>query len=267
MFTAQDLPAPSGSVAAVPQVRAESRQFFVWMAVACAVVAFAGFTPTYWAPVTTGSFVGGRFLHVHGLLFFAWTVLFICQARFAAGGRFEHHRALGLAGVSLATAMLFAGLIVSIKSMDDGIARGFEEQARAFSIVPITIVLFFAATVATAIANTRRSDVHMRLMLVASITLLPPAVARILFFFLAPPNSPRPGLGEPVPVAFSLVPSLAADLLLVVAMVSDWRTRGRPHRTYVVSGLVLLAVQLVRVPFSGTPAWHATTDWLLTFLR
>jgi hypothetical protein len=237
------------------------------MAGACAAVAFAGFTPTYWAPVVSGSFVGSRMLHVHGLLFFAWTLLFMFQAKFAADGRFEHHRTLGLVGISLATAMLFAGLIVSIKSIDDGIARGFEQQARAFSIVPITIVLFFAATVAGAIANTGRQDVHMRLMLVASINLLPPAIARIFFFMLSPPNTPRPGLGEPPPVLLSLLPSLVADLLLVVAMANDWRTRGRPHRTYVISGVLLLAVQIARVPFSGSSVWHAITDWLLTFSR
>jgi hypothetical protein len=263
MLTAQDVGAP----VAVRRVHAESRRFYVWMAGACAVVAFAGFTPTYWAPVVTGSFVGGRMLHVHGLLFFAWMLLFMVQAKLAADGRFEHHRTLGLVGISLATAMLFAGLIVSIKSLDEGIARGFEQQARAFSIVPITIVLCFAATVAGAIANTRRRDVHMRLMLVASITLLPPAVARIFFFLLSPPAAPRPGLGEPPPVVFSLVPSLVADLLLLVAIANDLRTRGRPHRTYVVSGLLLLVVQIARVPFSGSAAWHAITDWLLTFSR
>ncbi len=74
---------------------------------------------------------------------------------------------------------------------------------------------------------------HMRLMLVASISILPPAVARMLFFFLAPSGSPRPGLGEPPAVMFSLVPHLAADLLLVVAIVHDWRARGRPHQTTV----------------------------------
>jgi hypothetical protein len=170
---------------------------------------------------------------------------------------------LGLVGISLATAMLFAGLMVAIASINGGAARGFDQQTRAFSIVPITIILFFAATVAAAIANTRRPDVHMRLMLVASISLLPPAIARIFFFFLAPAGTPRPGLGEPPAVVFSLAPSFASDLLLVIAMANDWRTRGRPHPTYVITGALMLALQIVRVPFSGTPAWRAVTDWLV----
>jgi len=66
-------------------------------------------------------------------------------------------------------------------------------------------------------------------------------------------------------VAFSLVPNLLADLLIVVAIVHDWRTRGRPHPAYLIAGGALLAVQVVRVPLSGTAAWHAVTDWLLRF--
>ena len=46
-------------------------------------------------------------------------------------------------------------------------------------------------------------------------------------------------------------------------MANDWRTRGRPHPTYLITGALMLALQIVRVPFSGTPAWRAVTDWLL----
>ena len=35
------------------------------MACVCALVAFAGFTPTYWAPVATGRFTGPSILHLH----------------------------------------------------------------------------------------------------------------------------------------------------------------------------------------------------------
>lgn len=254
---------PLASTAVAPRVRAESPRFYVWMAYACAAVAIVGFAPTYWAPLATGSFSGSPILHLHGWLFTAWTVLFIVQARLADRGRFAHHRALGLAGISLVTAMLFAGVIVIVEGLESSMALGFEPQVRAFSIVPFTIILFFVITVAVAIAYTSRPDVHMRLMLVATISLLPPAIAR-LFFLAAATGAARPGLGEPPPVAFSLAPSLASDLLLVVAILYDWRTRGRPHRTYVIAGALMLAVQIVRVPLSSTAAWHAVTNWLLT---
>lgn len=243
----------------------DSRGFYTSMAWLCAVVAFGGFAPTYWAPVARGTFTGPPVLHLHGLLFFAWTLLFVVQARSAAAERFERHRALGYAGIALATAMLLAGIAVAVAGMREGIERGFGDAARAFSIVPFTIVLTFAAAVAVALANVRRAEVHMRMMLVASITLLPPAIARVFFLLLAPPGT---GIGfghPPPPVALSLAPSFLADLLLVVPMVRDWRTRGRPHAAYVISGAFLVASQVARVLVAGSAAWHGVTSWLLRF--
>ncbi|MBK5299074.1 MAG: hypothetical protein JJE40_18120 [Vicinamibacteria bacterium] len=249
----------------LPTPHDDLRHFHVRMAYACALVAIAGFIPTYWAPVASRTFGGPPILHVHGLLFSAWPVLFIAQARLAAAGRFERHRAIGFVGISLATAMLFAGIAAVIHSLKGASASDFEPQARAFAIVPLSIVLSFAGLVAAALANVRRPEVHMRLMLAASITVLPPAIARILFLFLAPEGSAPPGQGEPPTVAFALLPSFLANLLLVIAMVHDWRRRGRPHSAYLIAGACIVTVQIARIPLSSTTPWHGITTWLLAF--
>jgi hypothetical protein len=215
-------------------------------------------------PVASRSFGGPAILHIHGLLFSAWPALFIVQARLVAAGRLQRHRALGLVGISLATAMLFAGIAAEIHSLERGIAEGFEAAARSFAIVPLSIIVSFAALVAAAIATARRQDTHMRLMLAATVTLLPPAIARILFVVIAPEGMAAPGQGEPPGVMFALLPSLLADALIGVAMVRDWRLRGRPHSAYVVAGACLVAMQLIRIPISGTAAWHDLMRWLMT---
>jgi len=112
-------------------------------------------------------------------------------------------------------------------------------------------------------ANVRRPDVHMRLMLAASITILPPAIARILFLLLAPEGMAAPGQGEPPTVAFALGPSFLANGLLLIAMIRDWRKRGSVHSAYVTAGVFLVVVQIARIPFSASPTWHAITSWLL----
>ena len=73
---------------------------------------------------------------MHGILFFAWTVLLAVQARLVERGRVDAHRALGLAGVSLATAMLFTGVALVVRGLDYGVATGNERAARMLSIVP-----------------------------------------------------------------------------------------------------------------------------------
>ena len=222
--------AGSAAAKARPRTTHDEARFYVRMAYACAAVAVLGFVPSYWIPTAMGTFRGTPALHLHGLFFTAWTVLFVVQARLAAASRYERHRLLGYAGIAIATAMLFLGILVVIQGIDSAALRGSESRARAFAIVPITIILSFAGTVAIAIANVRRPEIHMRLMVVASITLLPPAIARLLAL-MAPEGAPQPGIGgEPPPVVFSLIPSFLSNLLLVWAMLHDRRTIGRPHR-------------------------------------
>jgi hypothetical protein len=175
----------------------------------------------------------------------------------------QRHRALGLFGIALATAMFFAGVMVSIHSIEVGIAAGVEARARAFAIVPLTSVVTFAAFVAAAIATSRRPAVHMRLMLVATVSLLVPAFARVIRLMLAQPGV-IVGAANPAPVSRSLLASLAADLVLAVAIAHDWRERGRPHKAYVIAGAVIVAVQILRVPLAQTAMWFAFTDWLLS---
>jgi hypothetical protein len=152
---------------------------------------------------------------------------------------------------------------VVIDGLRTSLADGFE-SARAFAIVPLSIVLSFVALVAAAIANVRRPEVHMRLTLAASVTVLPPAIARILFFLISPEGVATPGQGEPPTVAFALLPSFLANGLLAVAMVRDWRRVARPHPAYLWSAACLVAMQLGRIPVSHTVTWHSFTSWLLT---
>ena len=195
-------------------VAAPARYFYVYMALACAAVAFLGFAPTYWVPLAHGTFSASAVVHFHGLLFFTWTLYFAFQSWLAASGRVAWHRALGIVGVSLATAMTIFGFLVSV-ARDAAIRRDRPDRCRHR-------VLDRAAQrhrvlrrrVRAAIANTRQPEIHKRLMLLAGISILDAAVARWFLTFLAPPGPPGP---PPVPV--TIPPAIVAYLLLVVAMV------------------------------------------------
>src|SRR3982074_2670389 len=100
-------------------------------------------------------------------------------------------------------------------------ALGLTDEGIAFAIVPLSGILFFAVAFTLAVANVRRPEIHKRLMLLAGISLLDAAVARWFLTFLAPPGP----LGPP-PVPVTIAPALVAYLLLVAAMVFDWRTRA-----------------------------------------
>jgi hypothetical protein len=103
-------------------------------------------------------------------------------------------------------------------------------------------------------------DWHKRLMLVAAISILDAPIARWFITFLAPPDLP-PG---PPPVAVDLGPSLVALLILLVAMLLDWRRRGRLHPAYAIGAGAYVLLKIVQVPLSQTQAWHAFAGWLMT---
>jgi len=239
-----------------------ARFFYFHMALACMAVAFLGFAPTYWLPLAHGSFSASPVVHFHGFLFFTWTVYFTAQSWLAASGRLAWHRSLGIAGVSLATAMTIFGFLVAVEVMKHSAALGQTDAGIAFAIVPLSGIVFFAVVVSLAIASTRRPETHKRLMLLAGISLLDAAVARWFLTFLAPPGAVGP---PPVPV--TIAPAFVAYLLLVVAIVHDWRTRGAPHRVYVIGGLALIAVKLLNWPISLSPAWHALAGGILALAQ
>ena len=239
-----------------------AQYFYFYMALSCMAVAFLGFAPTYWLPLATGSFPSMPVIHFHGMLFFVWTMYFAFQTWLAASGRVARHRTIGMIGVSLATAMTIFGFFAAVNAMKRSAAIGLTDAGIAFAIVPLSGILFFAVVVALAIANIRRPETHKRLMLLAAISILDAAVARWFLTFLAPPGPPGP---PPVPV--TIAPALVACLLLVAAIIFDWRTRGRPHPAYIYGGAALVAVKLLNWPISVTPAWHSFAGGILALAQ
>ena len=251
---------------AAPIARPNENWFFVGMAALCALVAFGGFAGTYWLQLLPGTFTGSPLLHLHGLLFSAWTLLFLSQAILIASRRYRPHRTWGVIGVSLATAMVFTGMAVAIAGLNARLAAGHGDAARAFSIVPMTAVLVFAGLVVAALVNVRRQDWHKRLMFVATAALLQPAIVR--FFFLARTGGGpgvRPGQGPPQIVENTLVAAGLAMVPVILGMIYDWRRRGRPHPAYLWGIAVLVGVQLFRLTLDDSPAWLATADFLARF--
>ncbi len=243
----------NGSVSA----RSDAQWFYVWMAGVCVLIAFGGFVPTYWAKLATGTFKGAPILHIHGMLFFLWTLFFFAQTTFVATGRTPKHRNWGLAGISLATAMGITVVLAAINSIKMAETIGMGDEARRFTFVSLSGLAMFSIFLGLAIANVRRAELHKRFMLLAMVPLMHAAMARLFMLAFAPP-----GAKGPPPVFVSVPPGLFVDLLIVAAIIHDWRTRGRPHWVYLVGGAVLLAVQLLSVPLSAGPTWMAIAKWV-----
>ena len=247
-------------------VTARGQRFYVNMAAACLGVAVAGFLPTYWVPMARGTLNVPPVTHLHAAFFYGWCALFVVQTRLAATRRIARHRELGLLGVSIATGMCFVGLGAAIGTLKRYQGSEMWDAAQAFSIVPVSGIAFFATVFAIAVARVKQPEIHKRLLLVATVSLLNAAIGRWFALFLAPPlPAGFQGAIAPPPVAVSIIPGLVADLLIVAAMMHDVRRDGRVHRVYWVAGGALVALQVLRVPFSATGAWADIATALVAF--
>ena len=240
----------NATVAPGPAFRSESRNFYLWMAAAFVLVAFGGFSPTYWAPMAAGTFHGLPIIHIHGMIMFAWTCFFFVQTALVAGGRTMDHRSWGLAGIALFSVLAYSILVGEMAVLKRDDAQGTGDAARRFAAVTLCAWPVMVALFTLAIVNIKRPQVHKRLMTLLMIGMMTPALARVFLTFFAPP-----GANGPPPPFVSLPPALAADIFIVVAMVHDRRTRGRPHAVYVIGGGILLAQQILTVPFAATQTW------------
>lgn len=244
----------NATVALQSGLRSEGRYFYLWMAGAFVLVAFGGFSPTYWGPMAAGTFHGPPIIHIHGMLMFTWTCFFFIQTALVSAGRTLDHRSWGLAGIALFSVLAYSILIgeMAVLKRNDGLGMG--DAARRFAAVTLCAWPLMVALFTLAIINIRRPQVHKRLMMLLMIAMMTPARARVFLTFFAPP-----GAAGPPPPFVSVPPALVADLFLVVAMLHDWRTRGRPHVVYVIGGAALVAQQLLTVPFAATGTWMSMT--------
>lgn len=246
--TLNELSAPPGQPVARGTARQRERLFFSGMAVALTVAVFAGFAPTYYLhgvydspnPLTPA-------LHWHGLAFSLWMALLMTQTALIAGRRADLHRRLGVAGVGLGLVMVALGVFIAITRTRDGLSASIEGvPPLAFLAVPLIGMIVFPALLGAAVYYRRRSDVHKRLMLIATLELVTAGIARLPF--IAPYG----------PVAFFG----ATDLFLAAIVVYDLATLKRVHLATLWGGLLLIASQPLRLLIGGTAPWLAFAAWL-----
>jgi hypothetical protein len=230
-------------------IRSEPKFFYFQMSLVCMAVAYLGFLPSYWTPMVAGTLREAPVTHIHGAIFFSWSLYIVFQSWLGATRQIARHRAVGLIGVSLATAMLIFGVMVSIQRMRETAAAGQAEAGVGIAIVALSNILLFAALIVFALVNIRRPEWHKRLMLMAAISILGAPIARWLMVYLH------------VPPPASLSDWLAC-LLAAVPMLQDWRVRGRPHNAYWLAFSAIVAVRLVRIPFGESQLWHHMAGWL-----
>ena len=230
-----------------PTVRARGRWFYIGLAVVAAIVVFAGFERTYYLKQYFGTPRLPLLLHVHGLVFTLWLLLFFVQPLLVKFGRIDLHRQLGIAGGVLAGAMTVIIVVTSIEVTRPGFRAG-PPAPLGFLSLPFINIGVFAILVAAGLRYRKKPETHKRLMTVATISILSAAFARLPIALIQSNGA----LGFFLPV----------DLVLLACIAYDLIAKRRLYAAYAWGGILLIASQFGCVYVGGTAWFQSFAQWL-----
>jgi hypothetical protein len=239
------------TAAAIPR-RVPPRRLYVGLAVLATVIAAAGFWPTYFGPLVAGTADKTVIIHFHAAVYVGWLAIFMTQAVLAATGRVASHIKLGHFAIGYGVLVIVVGLITAFARFALRVRAGEVVAAQAQLLGPLLDMLVFAPLFAAAVYYRRKPELHKRLMVVATTSLLIAAVGRMTF------------LGEP---RSQLVLHTIWVAPILLAMAHDFWRHRKVHPVYVL-GLVVLVLEgpLVRTPARLSDTWQNMAGWLATWV-
>lgn len=249
-----------------PEVQRQPRKgrwFFVGMAVAAAVTVFLGFARTYYLKSLSPMPALPWLFHIHGALFTAWMLLLVLQVSLAASRRIKLHRRVGLIGGLLVVPMLVSGAWVTIAAargqgpITAAVTRGeltrdvpaLRVPPLQAMVVPLTTMFLFGVFAGAGLFCGKRADAHKRLMLLATIAMLPAAIGRAISTLFGIAN----------PALFFGAPGL----FILAIVVYDRRRLGRVHPVTLWGGTALMVSFPARLALGKTDLWLGFAAWLI----
>ncbi|HET9818005.1 MAG TPA: hypothetical protein VFP92_02435 [Rhodanobacteraceae bacterium] len=227
------------------------RSFVLWIAGISAVLIFAGFAKTFYVRPLFVEAALPSLAIVHGIVMSLWVVLFVTQVWLVARGNIRWHRRLGVTGMVLAPLVLVLAVAMGIQAMRAGHTPVPQVTPQQFLAVPLFNIVAFAGLAGTGLAMRKRREAHRRLMLLAMLCLLPPAVARIpqaLDVFRA---------GS----LFLAIGVMAA--IIVACAVRDTRLNHHLHPAFVFGGTAAILALPLALVVSHTPWWQRFAELLM----
>jgi hypothetical protein len=224
--------------------------FYFWIAFVMAAYVFGGFSlaalqrylandPTTMPPV----------VHLHGITFISWMTLLMVQTWLINVKNVALHRSLGTFGIALGTAVLFTGMLIAALGMSNGPPTApFYYDLFYLSLAALS---GFGVLFTLAIRHVRDPENHRRLILFATIPLLPPGI-----------NRTYQVLGQldylPVLATYLTMAALAAALVA-----HDYRKNGRLSFASKVGGAIVFGQQLLHFPVTRSETFAEVASVLV----
>ena len=211
------------TVVAPPEDRkAAERKFYSRMALFLVLLVFLGFAPSFYLrgvvpPYPRPNPTLPPAVILHGTVFTTWMALIVAQTQLISARKHAVHMQLGKAGMLFAILMIPVMYLTAVWQVARANQPPFTDPL-TWTIVPLAVIIPFAATVWSGWQNRRDVQTHKRLMLSAAImVVMGPAIGRL-------PIAPPTMLG----MSLQLLLGLA---LFIPLFVRDRRTLGHVHPT------------------------------------
>jgi hypothetical protein len=213
--------------AAAPLKRPDYRLLGVGLMLA--LILFAGFAKNFYLRSWLATRPITAMVVLHGVIMSAWAVLFLVQVALIAQGRLAWHRRLGASGAVLAILIVVLGVYTIYGSI---VRQHLAGDPLVFAWVFVAFdgvsLLLFGALVGLALRVRLRPPTHKRLMVMAMISLLPPAYGRLAALLTR----------QQAPVIVWLLMTLSVLLCIGV----DTAYQRRAHAALLWSGAAVIVV-------------------------
>lgn len=215
--------------------------FYTGLALVYAVTVFVGFSRTYYLkPVFVTPHLSLPF-HLHGIEFTAWTLFFVYQTALIAAGKPSVHRRIGWIGAGFAACIALFGALLTIHAVRIGSAAG-RQQMPDLLISGLMDVVLFSLLFALGVKMRGRPEIHKRLMMLAMLCAIIPAIARL-----------------PVPAGMV---GWAIFAFSLAGLIYDAISTRRVYLSNVTGALLINGCAVLHFYVEETRAWQHFTAWV-----
>jgi hypothetical protein len=171
---------------------------------------------------------------VHGASILLWYILFVYQARLVGIKNIQRHKKMGQMSFALTVVIIISGITIG--------ATNYQVMKMSGMLLANVVFIFcFGVLYSFAIKYRFKPDVHKRLMLLASIAMLPPAISRIAAVF----GLDYMVMGRPFLLLFFLA-----------LIIYDYRKTKKVQKSTIIGIVFIILVNSAIGPVGSSDAWN-----------
>jgi hypothetical protein len=234
------------------------RNFYLSMGIVCALFVFIGFSPTYFLSVfferPANAPPLSLHVHIHTAIFTGWFALYITQSALVRNDRRDLHRRLGILGLVLAIALVTINIATVVNAISEGRSSRIGPPMTQL-YVALSSSLIVAGFIAAGMYFRKSRDIHKRLMLLATIAMVGPALNRIIIHY---------DLVQLLGVTHAAISGSVVFALIGAGIVNDVLRSRRVHPVYLVGFAIQFGLRPLGQSIPRTETWETFAKWVLS---